>query len=155
MNTRTLTALPSHSNQSVSTANESSKGSETSNNLETKDMVFSGEVVVVKFKEEKMTSIIGQTSKSSGNIFSSEGYRIDGYHKGDIEATTILVTQTGVVEGHITAKKVIIMGKVNGQITSTEELIFASTAKVSAAVSYKDIVTFRGHTYEGTMTRAR
>lgn len=123
--------------------------------LVTRDMVLQGETLAVSFVEERMTSIISATTKSTGNIVSSEGYRVDGTHDGDIQATTVFVTENATVNGKITANRVIVQGIVRGEIRAAKELIFASTADVIGKIHYRDIVSFRGHRFEGQVFRIK
>lgn len=111
------------------------------------------EKITIDLVLEKLTSVIAATAEINGNIVSNEGYKIDGTLVGDITANTILVSKGAVVKGSIKGKKIIILGRVEGEIIANGYLVLANTAEVDANVFYKEIVTFRGHVLEGKLKR--
>lgn len=136
-------------------SSEGSTGSYDPLKLITRDFVLQGEKLAVNFEDERMTSIISSSTKSTGNIVSSEGYRVDGHHEGDIQASTIFITENGYVNGKLQANRVIVQGQVRGEIRANKEIILTSTADVFGKIYYKDIATFRGHRFEGGMYRIK
>lgn len=157
MNTLTQTQSASVAQLKPVSNNSDTLSKDTSLNdplrLNTPSFVLKGDVLPVKFDDEKMSSIISEKSVTSGMYKTPEGLRVDGTHNGDIKAKTVLVMVNGVVNGNINAERVIILGTVRGDITSTEQLIFSSTAKVSSNVRYEKFASFIGHQFEGSMKR--
>lgn len=116
-------------------------------------LIGSGESITIDLAAEKLTSVIAATAEIHGNIISNEGYKIDGTLVGDITAVTVIVSHGATVKGSIKAKKVIILGRVEGEIVANGYLVLANTAHVNANVHYREIVTFRGHVLEGHLKR--
>lgn len=104
---------------------------------------------------ESFGTIIGQDAEFHGNLVVSEGVRIDGRVIGNIEARTggatitIAIGLTGEVQGDICAHRVLVAGKIMGNIYSTERVELHSTAKVKGDITYETIGTELGASLNG------
>jgi cytoskeletal protein CcmA (bactofilin family) len=88
--------------------------------------------------------LIGKTSEIYGRIVVGESLRIDGKVVGNIESeentkVTVAVGEDGEVIGDIFAYRVMIAGKVEGNIYATERVEFHQTAQVRGDVTYGSI----------------
>ncbi|HOJ92916.1 MAG TPA: polymer-forming cytoskeletal protein [Dictyoglomaceae bacterium] len=84
-----------------------------------------------KERPEVLDAIIGPHTELEGKIFSNASLRIDGKFKGEIEAKeTVIVGNSGYVEGNIKGNRVIIIGEVVGNIYCTGSLEIFSTGKL-------------------------
>lgn len=103
-----------------------------------------------KSKEEvKIETVIGEETLLQGTIKAKSGVRIDGkFEGGDIEGHTVIVGVSGSVSGDITAQKVIIGGKVTGNIT-TRSLEIQRNAQVYGDVHTSSLSISEGALYEG------
>lgn len=103
-----------------------------------------------KSKDEvKIETIIGEETLLQGTIKAKSGVRIDGkFEGGDIEGHTVIVGTSGVVSGDISAQKVIIGGKVTGNIT-THLLEIQRHAQVYGDVHTSILTISEGAIYEG------
>lgn len=120
------------------------------NSLQTEDLKLHAESMTINLSQERITSVIAASTTSTGDITSSEGYRIDGKHKGNISATTIFITEDASVEGILNAKRIIVQGSVRGQIKANE-VVLTNSAHVFGKITYKEIATFKGFVFEGEM----
>jgi cytoskeletal protein CcmA (bactofilin family) len=80
---------------------------------------------------------IGRTLVIKGEIIGTEALYIDGRIEGTITLTDNRVTigRNGVVQANITAREVVVMGKVNGNIECTDRVDIRSEGSVTGEVS--------------------
>jgi cytoskeletal protein CcmA (bactofilin family) len=80
---------------------------------------------------------IGRTLVIKGEIIGSEALYIDGRIEGKITLTDNRVTigRNGVVQANITAREVVVMGKVNGNIECSDRVDIRSEGSVTGEVS--------------------
>ncbi|MEY3523801.1 MAG: hypothetical protein RIT33_1218 [Pseudomonadota bacterium] len=93
---------------------------------------------------ERFDTLIGKTSEIYGRMVVGENLRIDGKVVGNIESeenskVTVAVGEDGEVIGDIFAYRVMIAGKVEGNIYATERVEFHQTAHVRGDVTYGSI----------------
>ena len=75
---------------------------------------------------------IGQFVVVKGELRAEEDLTVDGKVDGKIEADRSVLTigPNGRVKGELKAQKIIVMGKVNGNVTATEKIILRGTSVV-------------------------
>jgi cytoskeletal protein CcmA (bactofilin family) len=93
---------------------------------------------------ERFDTLIGKTSEIYGRMVVGESLRIDGKVVGNIESeenskVTVAVGEDGQVVGDIFAYRVMVAGKVEGNIYATERVEFHQTAQVRGDVTYGSI----------------
>ena len=93
---------------------------------------------------QRFDTLIGKTSEIYGRMVVGESLRIDGKVVGNIESeentkVTVAVGEDGEVIGDIFAYRVMIAGKVEGNIYATERVEFHQTAQVRGDVTYGSI----------------
>lgn len=115
----------------------------------------------VSFDTEKITSKISRTSRHTGSIHSTEGFQIDGRVDGDItcESGTVLITEGAVVNGIVTAQRVIVLGMVGDETMNANKcgikcpghLIVAETAIIRGFLEAKTFSVYAGAQIEGVI----
>jgi cytoskeletal protein CcmA (bactofilin family) len=93
---------------------------------------------------ERFDTLIGKTSEIYGRMVVGESLRIDGKVVGNIESeenskVTVAVGEEGEVIGDIFAYRVMVAGKVEGNIYATERVEFHQSAQVRGDVTYGSI----------------
>ena len=93
---------------------------------------------------ERFDTLIGKTSEIYGRMVVGESLRIDGKVVGNIESeenskVTVAVGEDGEVIGDIFAYRVMVAGKVEGNIYAIERVEFHQTAQVRGDVTYGSI----------------
>src|ERR1700685_4650722 len=80
---------------------------------------------------------IGRTLVIKGEIIGTEALYIDGRIEGKITLTDnrVAIGRNGVVQANITAREVVVMGKVNGNIECTDRVDIRSEGSVTGDVS--------------------
>ena len=85
---------------------------------------------------DKLQSLLGMNSNFKGELNVKGTLRVDGTVDGKLDADCLILSETAVVKGSATAKKIIIGGKINGNVFAHERVEVKSKGKV-----WGDIVT--------------
>ena len=77
--------------------------------------------------------------------------RVDGQVKGELETSnTITIGSEGVVEGNISAKDVIVGGRVVGMLKATGRIILESKSVLNGDLKTSRLVVEDGATFNGS-----
>lgn len=103
-------------------------------------------------------TLIGANTQISGDISFSGGLRIDGYVQGNIianeeEHSTLVLSDTGHIDGKIEVAHVIINGTVKGPIVAEKYLELKANAQIYGDVIYDVIEMQLGASVDGKMIR--
>ncbi|MBM4339534.1 MAG: polymer-forming cytoskeletal protein [Deltaproteobacteria bacterium] len=85
---------------------------------------------------DKLQSLLGMNSNFKGELNVKGTLRVDGTVDGKLDADCLILSETSAVKGSATAKKIIIGGKINGNVFAHELVEVKSKGKV-----WGDIVT--------------
>lgn len=99
--------------------------------------------------QERFDTFVGETTEIHGRLVLLDSVRIDGKVIGNIEASkntkvTVAIGRTGEVLGDISAHRVIVAGKVDGNIYAIERAEFHKDADVRGDVTYGSIAVEPG-----------
>jgi cytoskeletal protein CcmA (bactofilin family) len=99
--------------------------------------------------QERFDTIIGKTTQIFGRLVLHDSVRIDGKVIGNIETTkdnkvTVAIGTTGEVSGDVTAHRVMVAGKVEGNIYASERVEFHKDSVVHGDISYGSIAVEHG-----------
>jgi cytoskeletal protein CcmA (bactofilin family) len=99
--------------------------------------------------QERFDTIIGRTTHIYGRLVLLDSVRIDGKVTGNIETgkdnkVTVAIGPTGEVAGDITAHRVMVAGKVEGNIYAAERVEFHKDSVVQGDISYGSIAIEHG-----------
>ena len=98
-----------------------------------------------KNKVVNITTLIGKTTKITGDIVTKENIRVDGQVIGDITTENIAnMSETSHIEGKILGDEIYVAGKVNGNIVANKTIELAKTAVITG-----DIITAKLHIHSG------
>jgi len=103
---------------------------------------------------ERIETVIGPGTTVNGDLMLIDSVRIDGKVIGDIQASqsnraTVAIGPTGEVVGHISAFRVIVAGKVEGNITALERVELSHDCLVQGDISYSSINVQHGARLQG------
>lgn len=98
---------------------------------------------------ERFDTLIGRQTEIHGSLRLMQSVRIDGKVIGNIEATqdqpiTVVVGQEGEVQGDVSASRVIVAGRVSGNIDAYERVEMHASALVQGDVKYGSIAVEHG-----------
>jgi cytoskeletal protein CcmA (bactofilin family) len=99
--------------------------------------------------QERFDTLVGRTTTVFGRLVLLDSVRIDGKVFGNIETApdnkiSVAIGPTGEVKGDITAHRVLVAGKVEGNIYAAERVEFHKDAVVNGDISYGSIAVEHG-----------
>lgn len=105
---------------------------------------------------EKFNTVIGRRVEVHGSLRLQESVRIDGKVVGNIEApkdATILVMigPSGEVQGDVLASRIVVAGKVAGNIHALERVELLASALVQGDIKYASMAVEHGAKLLGLM----
>jgi len=107
----------------------------------------------------QIDSLIGQGTKVEGNISFSGGLRVDGEIHGKVIAQTpqsaLMLSELGVINGHVEVSHLIVNGTVNGPVRASEFLELHPKARITGDVEYGMIEIQQGALIEGHLLLRR
>jgi len=95
----------------------------------------------MKKQQPAVRSAVGPGMQVQGEVTFQEGLQVDGTVMGNVTATpgqpsALIVTETGRIEGVVSADQVVIGGTVIGPVEARESLELLATARVQGDVRY-------------------
>ncbi|MCL2021577.1 MAG: polymer-forming cytoskeletal protein [Betaproteobacteria bacterium] len=107
----------------------------------------------------QIDSLIGQGTKVEGNILFSGGLRVDGEVCGKVIAqtpqSTLMLSEQGVINGHVEVSHLIVNGTINGPVRAAEFLELHPKARITGDVEYGMIEIQQGALIEGQLLLKR
>ncbi|RKY89743.1 cell shape determination protein CcmA [candidate division KSB1 bacterium] len=101
-------------------------------------------------KEEKINTIIGKGTYIEGSINIKHSCRIDGTVKGKITSgENIIVGEGGFIDGTIVSDRVVVSGKVLGQIYASSSAMFSEKAEFDGDLKTMKILIADGAIFNG------
>jgi cytoskeletal protein CcmA (bactofilin family) len=97
-------------------------------------------------------SFLGVQTKSKGEIKTKGTIRIDGFFEGLMEADFIILGESSHFKGEITARGVIVGGKVEGRITAGESIEIKPKGHVIGDIQTSRLIISEGGFLEGRST---
>jgi len=99
--------------------------------------------------QERFDTLIGRTTTIHGRLVLLDSVRIDGKVLGNIETApgnkiSVAIGATGEVTGDITAHRIMVAGKVEGNIYAAERVEFHKDSIVHGDISYGSIAVEHG-----------
>lgn len=105
---------------------------------------------------DSVDTLIGAGTQIQGDVEFAGGLRIDGTVIGNIKSidgnnSTVVLSETAVIEGNITVAHVIVDGTVNGNIIASERVILQPKAVIKGDVRYRAVETALGASINGAL----
>ena len=109
--------------------------------------------------QERFDTLVGRTTTVFGRLVLLESVRIDGKVVGNIESApgskiSVAIGPTGEVTGDIHAHRILVAGKVVGNIYATERIELYKDSMVSGDVSYGSMAIEHGARLLGMMLQS-
>lgn len=99
---------------------------------------------------DELGTIIGYESLFEGKLSVKHSIRVDGHLKGELISTdTVTIGSQGVIEGDITAKDVIIGGKVQGSVTAAGRVTLEASSQLIGDLKTAKLVIEEGAILNG------
>jgi cytoskeletal protein CcmA (bactofilin family) len=98
---------------------------------------------------EKLESFIGANSNFKGDIDTKGTLRVDGTMDGNVNADWVILGEKAFLTGNITARGIIIGGRVEGNLKAKEIVEIKSKGQVSGDVSTSKLTIVEGGIFDG------
>jgi cytoskeletal protein CcmA (bactofilin family) len=98
---------------------------------------------------EKLESFIGANSNFKGDIDTKGTLRIDGAMEGKINADWVILGEKASLKGDISAKGIVVGGKVEGNLHAKEIVEIKPKGKVSGDVTTTKFTIFEVGVFDG------
>ena len=93
---------------------------------------------------EKMESFLGSNSNFKGDLYVKGTLRVDGRAEGKLDADCVILSESGAVKGDIQGKRIIIGGKVEGNLRAQELVEIKSKGKVLGDIFSPKLMVMEG-----------
>jgi cytoskeletal protein CcmA (bactofilin family) len=105
---------------------------------------------------ETIDTLIGSGSILQGDLEFTGGLRVDGHIKGHVSAQdsnngTLVLSESGIIEGDVNVPHVVVNGTVKGNIASTGHVELQSNAKITGDIHYKAVEMELGAVLNGSL----
>jgi cytoskeletal protein CcmA (bactofilin family) len=97
-------------------------------------------------------SFIGDEVTITGNLDAAGDVHVDGTIQGDLTCGQLILGQSGVVKGNITAARATLAGSVEGTVTAGD-LVVEKSARLSGDLSYDNVSIETGAKVDGRLTQ--
>ena len=98
---------------------------------------------------EQSESFIGSGTESQGELKVKGTLRVEGQFDGQVNAPIVILGETGVMKGEVSAKKIVIGGTVEGNLRVQETVEIKATGKVLGDIFTKKISVTEGAKING------
>ena len=97
----------------------------------------------------KLETFLGMNSSLKGELNVRGTLRIDGTAEGQLDADYVILSETGEVKGEIKAKKILIGGKMDGNVRAQELVEIKSKGKVLGDIFTPKLAIIEGAEFDG------
>jgi cytoskeletal protein CcmA (bactofilin family) len=98
---------------------------------------------------EKLKSFLGNSSELKGELYSGGILRLDGKVAGTVRAEEVIISETALIEGEISAGKIIVVGKVTGTLRAEDVVEIRAKGFVDGNIATKRLVMVAGGKFNG------
>lgn len=107
------------------------------------------EISMLSKNAEKIESFVGSNARIKGEITVEGTLRLDGTIEGGLNADWVIITEKGMVKGDITAQKIVIAGRVQGNLRAKELVEIQAKGKVLGGVFTQKLSVIEGGELNG------
>jgi len=104
--------------------------------------------------ETHLETVIGAESFFQGTLRSKGSVRIDGKIEGGVSAEGVILGEGGEVQGDVSARTVVVGGRVTGNIHATESLELLNKSQVFGDLHAPQLLIAEGAVFEGSCLMA-
>ena len=99
--------------------------------------------------EEKLKSFVGAQSEFHGELTVTGTLRMDGTVTGIVRADQVILSEAATIKGDVLARKIIVGGKVEGNIRAPELVEIGSRGKVRGDIFTNNLSVMEGGEFNG------
>lgn len=98
---------------------------------------------------DKMESLLGMNSSFKGELNGRGTLRVDGMVEGQLDADYVILSESAEVKGEIKAKRILIGGKMDGNVRAEELVEIKSNGKVLGDIFTPKLAIIEGAEFSG------
>jgi cytoskeletal protein CcmA (bactofilin family) len=98
---------------------------------------------------DKLETFLGMNSSFKGELNVRGTLRVDGTVEGQLDADYLILSESAEVKGEIRAKKIIIGGKMDGNVRAQELVEIKSKGKVLGDIFTPQLAIIEGAEFDG------
>ena len=99
--------------------------------------------------DEQLESFVGSGTEFQGEMNVKGALRVDGHFDGKLNVGGLILGETGVIKGEVSSKKIIVGGKIEGNLRGLETVEIKATGKVLGDIFTKRISITEGAKVNG------
>jgi cytoskeletal protein CcmA (bactofilin family) len=99
--------------------------------------------------DSRFESRIGKGTKISGTLSFRAPVKIEGEAEGEISGDEILIAEGAVVTARLSATRLTVAGRLNGEATVRERIELVASARVKGTLTTPSLVINEGAQFEG------
>jgi cytoskeletal protein CcmA (bactofilin family) len=109
-----------------------------------------------KRKQPPIRSLIAQGTVITGDLSFSEGLRVDGEIRGNVQAVSgppsmLVISETALIQGEVRADLIVANGTVQGPVFAGDLLELQPKARIEGDVAYAALEMHQGATITGKL----
>jgi cytoskeletal protein CcmA (bactofilin family) len=113
------------------------------------EQISSREVVMFSKETDKLETFLGMNSSFKGELNVKGTLRVDGSVEGQLDADYLILSESAEVKGEIRAKKIIVGGKMDGNVRAQELVEIKSKGKVLGDIFTPKLAIIEGAEFDG------
>ena len=98
---------------------------------------------------DKMESLIGARSDFHGEFVVKGTLRVDGRVDGRLNADCVIVSETALIKGEVTAQRIVVGGKIEGNLRAQEIVEIAASGKILGDIFTNKLSVMEGGEFNG------
>jgi len=98
---------------------------------------------------DKLETFLGMNSSFKGELNVKGTLRVDGTVEGKLDADYLILSESAEVKGEIKAKKILIGGKMDGNVRAQELVEIKSKGKVLGDIFTQNLAIIEGAEFNG------
>jgi cytoskeletal protein CcmA (bactofilin family) len=109
--------------------------------------------------DSRIGTLVGVDTLIMGDIVFSGGLRIDGTIRGDVNEQadsegTIIIGESGRIEGAVSATKIVLIGTVIGPVKASQFIELQAKARIKGDLHYKSLEMHMGSVIDGKLVHS-
>lgn len=100
--------------------------------------------------EERTRVGVARNNTVSGKLIFTEPVRIEGRFRGEVRsADLVVISQDGIVEGKVCARRLLVLGELRGDVTGGERVVLGPRARVYGNIEAHSLSVREGAHLDG------
>ena len=106
--------------------------------------------------DTRIDTLVSPDTVIKGDVVFAGGLRVDGSVKGNVQEqegtqSTIIVGESGRIEGKVSATKIVLIGSVVGPVIAREFIELQTKARITGDLHYKSLEMHMGAVIDGKL----